>query len=119
MPKTVLLVDDHLAFRRCVRALLEADGFEVVGEAADGGAGLSAEQALHPDVVLVDVQLPDIDGFDVARRLTEGRNGAAPLVILTSSSDDPLYPERAVRHGARGFIAKHDLSGSALERLLD
>ena len=113
---TVLIVDDHAVFRSTVRALLEYDGFEVIGEAGDGEAGVSAAHRLSPDVVLVDVRLPDIDGFATAERLLAG--GSAPAVILTSSSDDPLYPDRARRSGARGFVAKHDLSGAALLALL-
>ena len=116
MGTTVLIVDDQRVFRRTARAVLESDGFEVVGEAPDGDAGLAARRRLRPDVVLVDVNLPDTDGFALAERMTA--NGDAPAVILTSSSDDPLYPERARRSGARGFVAKHDLCGAAIERLL-
>jgi DNA-binding NarL/FixJ family response regulator len=116
VPPTVLIVDDHNVFRTVARALLESDGFDVVGEAPDGGAGLTAAHDLCPDVVLLDVRLPDTDGFAVAERLTAGGNG--PAVIVTSSSDDPLYPGRALRSGARGFVAKHDVSGAALRRLL-
>lgn len=113
---TILIIDDHSKFRDCARALLECDGFEVVGEAPTGSAGLEAARALEPDVVLLDVRLPDIDGFAVAERLTAG--GVGPAVILTSSSDDPLYPERALSSGARGFLAKHDLCGPGFSRLL-
>jgi DNA-binding NarL/FixJ family response regulator len=113
---TVLIVDDHAVFRSTARALLEFDGFAVIGEASDGEGGVSAARRLRPDVVLLDVRLPDIDGFAAAERLLAGE--AAPAVILTSSSDDPLYPDRARRSGARGFVAKHDLSGEALLRLL-
>ena len=113
---TILIVDDHMQFRATARALLECDGFEVVGEAPTGVAGLDAAGRLHPDVVLLDVRLPDADGFDLAERLTAGEGG--PAVILTSSSDDPLYPDRAVRSGARGFVAKHDLCGPGFARLL-
>ena len=116
MAPTLLIVDDHAAFRTTARALLECDGWDVVGEAGDGTSGLAAARALRPDVVLLDVRLPDIDGFTVAERLT-AENGA-PAVIVTSSSDDPLYPERARESGARGFVAKHDLPGAALARLL-
>jgi DNA-binding NarL/FixJ family response regulator len=117
MAPTLLIVDDHAAFRSTARALLELDGWEVVGEAVDGASGLSAAESLKPDVVLLDVRLPDIDGFTVAERMRA--EGGGPAVVMTSSSDDPLYPDRAVKTGACGFVAKHDLSGAALHRLLD
>ncbi|MEA2138171.1 MAG: hypothetical protein QOG56_1321 [Solirubrobacteraceae bacterium] len=116
MPRTILIVDDHAAFRKIVRAVLEADGYHVVGEAHDGRAGLSAAVALKPDVVLLDVRLPDMDGFSVALHLAA--DGDGPAVIVTSSSDDPLYPARAARSGARGFVAKHDVCGASLDRIL-
>ena len=72
MPVSVLIVDDHPSFRATARLLLESEGFEVVGEAADGAAGLRDARALEPDLVLLDVQLPDIDGFEVAAQLTGG-----------------------------------------------
>lgn len=126
---TILIVDDHAAFRAGARALLEADGYDVVGEATDGTAGLQAARTLKPDVVLLDVRLPDMDGFDVAEQLVAGAGAGAgacacacghgrPAVILISSSDDPLYPARAASAGACGFVAKHDVSGAALDRLL-
>ena len=65
----ILIVDDHPSFRRCARALLEADGFAVIGEAEDGEGALSAIGSLRPDVVLLDVQLPDMDGFAVLEQL--------------------------------------------------
>ena len=103
MTPTLLIVDDHAAFRSTARALLECDGWNVVGEAYDGTSAIDAAHALQPDVVLLDVRLPDIDGFAVAERLTA--NGGGPAVIVTSSSDDPLYPDRALRTGACGFVA--------------
>ncbi len=115
MSPTVLIVDDHAAFRAGARALLEADGWDVVGEAGDGKTGMDAAHALSPDVVLLDVRLPDMDGFEVCGRLTS--NGCRCAVIVTSSSDDPLYRERASDSGACGFVAKHDVCGAALERL--
>lgn len=116
MTRTILIVDDHSIFRRAVRAVLESDGYEVVGEAPDGRSGLSAAVALCPDVVLLDVRLPDMDGFAVALALAQ--YGPGPRVIVTSSSDDPLYPARAARSGACGFVAKHDVCGAALDRIL-
>jgi DNA-binding NarL/FixJ family response regulator len=113
---TVFIVDDHAAFRAGARAVLEADGYDVVGEAPDGQAGLDAVMVLNPDVVLLDVRLPDMDGFTVAGRLAAC--GCHSAVIVTSSSDDPLYPGLAQSSGARGFVAKHDVCGAALDRLL-
>ena len=113
---TVLIVDDHAAFRAGVRELLKIDGYDVIGEAADGVAGLAAARSLHPDVVLLDVRLPDMDGFSVACELAA--RGCPAAVVVTSSSDDPLYRERAVNSGARGFVAKHDVCGAALDELI-
>ena len=72
MALSVLIVDDHPSFRASARVLLEAEGFDVIGEAADGASGIAEAKRLRPDLVLLDVQLPDIDGFDVASRLTNG-----------------------------------------------
>lgn len=116
MARTVLIVDDHAAFRAGARELLSADGYDVIGEARDGRSGLAVAAALQPDVVLLDVRLPDLDGFAVAGEvLAQGGNSQ---VVMTSSSDDPLYPARALACGACGFVAKHDLCGAALDRLL-
>jgi DNA-binding NarL/FixJ family response regulator len=113
---TVLIIDDHAAFRVGVRALLAVDGYDVIGEASDGQSGLDAAAALDPEVVLLDVRLPDMDGFAVADALAA--RGSSAAVVITSSSDDPLYPARAIDSGARGFVAKHDVSGPTLDRLL-
>ena len=117
---SVLIVDDHPSFRACARQLLEAEGFDVVGEAADGVEALRAAKELHPEVVLLDVQLPDFDGFEVASRLiaNSNGNGRAPAVILTSSRDVADYGRLVAGCGARGFVAKDALSGDALARLL-
>jgi DNA-binding NarL/FixJ family response regulator len=116
MAHSVLIVDDHPSFRASARMLLESEGFTVVGEAEDGMSGLEAVAALHPDVVLLDVHLPDINGFDVAARLTA--NGASPAVVLTSSRDVEDLGSLTGRDGVRGFIPKSELSGPALEALL-
>jgi DNA-binding NarL/FixJ family response regulator len=115
--KTFLVVDDHPSFRASARSLLEAEGFEVVGEAADGAEALAKAAELHPDVVLLDIQLPDVDGFEVARRLLRA-NASPPSIVLTSSRDEDDYGELIERSGARGFVAKAELSGSALRELL-
>jgi two-component system response regulator EvgA len=114
MPHTVLIVDDHAGFRHAARALLEADGFRVVGESATGCDGVRAAERLRPDLVLLDVGLPDVDGMAVAERLA--RSGG-PAVVLTSSRDASDYPPHFMHCGARGFIAKAELSGPALAAL--
>ena len=113
MARTLLIVDDHAEFRAFARRLLDDDGFEVAGEAADGEAALEAVERLRPDVVLLDVQLPRLDGFEVARRVA--REGLGPCVVLTSSRDASDYGGRIAASPARGFIPKAELSGDALE----
>ena len=117
MSKSVLIVDDHPSFRASARRLLEASGYAVVGEAADGAEALSAAGALEPDLVLLDVQLPDSNGFEVAERLAAlGR--ARPDVVLTSSRDLAEYGDEVDASPVRGFIAKSELSGEALAELV-
>jgi DNA-binding NarL/FixJ family response regulator len=116
MPQTVLIVDDHAGFRGLARRVLEAGGFEVVGEAGDGASALAAVAALRPQVVLLDVLLPDSDGFEVADRIAESGKGA--LVVLTSSREATDFGARLARSPASGFIHKDDLSGEALTSLV-
>ena len=116
MRPTLLIVDDHPGFRSLARRLLTAGGFEVVGEAADGHAAITAARTLQPDVVLVDIQLPDIDGFEVTARLRDGQTG--PVVVLISTRDRTDYGPRVDRCGARGFIPKAELSPAAIRSLL-
>ena len=116
MRPTLLIVDDHPGFRALARKLLEAGGFQVVGAAADGLGAVAVARELRPDVVLMDIQLPDIDGFEVASRLADRRPGT--VVVLTSTRDRADYGERVERCGARGFIPKAELSGAALRVFL-
>ena len=113
---TVLIVDDHPSFRASARAMLEAGGFEVIGEAESGVHALAAVKELKPDVVLLDIQLPDFDGFEVATRLTA--DGDGPAIVLTSSRDGVDFGRLLWSCGARGFIAKADLSGEAISLLI-
>ena len=116
MPTKVLIVDDHPSFRSAARLLLEHEGFEVVGEAEDGESGLRASTDLHPDVVLLDINLPDIDGFDVASRIC--LDTAAPKVVLTSSRDPREFGPLVSRSGAKGFVPKGELSAERICALL-
>jgi DNA-binding NarL/FixJ family response regulator len=113
----VLIVDDHAPFRSLARRLLVAGGFQVVGEAADGAAALSAAHDLAPDVVLLDIQLPDVDGFAVAEELTARQSGL--IVVLVSSRACLDYGHRVDASRARGFIAKAELSGETLLRVIN
>jgi two-component system response regulator EvgA len=115
MLTTVLIVDDHAGFRSAARLLLEAEGYAVVGESATGGQALEAAERTHPEVVLLDIGLPDIDGFQVASRLMHA--DPARAVVLTSSRDDSAYLSLVEQSGARGFIPKHALSGPAIAAL--
>ena len=116
MDSTVLVVDDHAGFRSVARAVLESEGFRVVGEAADGAEALARAEQLRPGVVLLDVQLPDIDGFAVATLLAGG--AGAPDVVLVSTRPAGAYRRRLATTSARGFLSKADLSGPALRRIL-
>jgi DNA-binding NarL/FixJ family response regulator len=113
---TVLIVDDHASFRASARALLEAEGFRVVGEAADGHEALAAVAILRPSVVLLDIQLPGLDGLAVAEKLAAGPD--PPSVVLISSRDASAYGTRLQEAPARGFIPKVGLSGKALAALV-
>lgn len=115
MPK-VLIVDDHRPFVTAAGPLLAAAGFEVVGEAFDGVSGVALAEQLQPEVVLLDIRLPDIDGFEVARRLVA--LDPAPTVVLTSSRDAQDYGRRVERAPAKGFIGKADISGERLAALV-
>jgi DNA-binding NarL/FixJ family response regulator len=113
---TVLIVDDHEGFRRTARALLEADGLQVVGEAADGRSAIAEAKRLRPRLVLLDIQLPDLNGLEVASLLEEASD--PPIVVLTSSRDASSYRRRLALSSARAFIPKSELSGDALAALL-
>ena len=112
----VLIVDDHAPFRSIARQVLTADGFLIVGEAADGAEAIRACGELRPDLVLLDAQLPDIDGFAVTTVLTTRIH--PPAVVLVSSRSRTDYGSRIEDCRARGYIAKAELSGDAVRRLL-
>jgi DNA-binding NarL/FixJ family response regulator len=113
---TLLIVDDHPSFRASARELLEAEGFDVIGEAEDGASALEAIGRLKPDVVLLDVQLPDMNGFEVASNVTA--NGSDSAIVLVSSRDGSDFGPLVLESGARGFIPKGELSGARLAALI-
>ena len=109
------MVDDHAAFRSSARRLLELAGYDVVGEAGDGSSALALARELEPELVLLDIALPDMSGFDVAEALAGGRSA----VVLVSSRAAADLGKRATRSGARGFIPKDRLSEEALRELVE
>lgn len=115
MVRRVLIVDDYEPFRAVARELLEAAGFVVSGEAVDAAEALAAVVAEQPDAVLLDVQLPDRDGFSLATAITA--NGG-PVVVLVSSREAEDYGSRVAASGASGFIAKRRLSAAAFAALV-
>jgi two-component system nitrate/nitrite response regulator NarL len=117
MGPTVVIVDDHAGFRSMARRLLEDAGFDVIGEVGDGGSALAAVSALRPQLVLLDIQLPDMDGFAVADALAAA--GLASVIVLTSSRSAADYGLRLASSPASAFLAKADLSGRSLAQLLE
>jgi DNA-binding NarL/FixJ family response regulator len=113
---TVVIVDDHPSFRAIAQVVLESDGFAVVGTASDGESGVATALELAPDVLLLDVELPDINGFEVADRLRRAGSGTA--IVLASSRDGSDFGSLVAESGARGFLTKADLSGDAIRALV-
>jgi DNA-binding NarL/FixJ family response regulator len=117
MARTVVIIDDYRAFRVAARRLLEAGAYRVVGEAEDGASGLTTVERLRPDVVLLDVLLPDTSGFEVADRLAQ--RAAKSQVVMISSRDESVFREPLSRTPACGFVYKGELSLQALDALLE
>jgi DNA-binding NarL/FixJ family response regulator len=116
MPTTVLIVDDHPTFRRFARRLLEDGGFEVVGEAADARTAIAAAESLRPEVILLDVLLPDASGLTVARELAA--RPSPPVVVLTSSRSEADLGPALYEVSARGFVPKAELSPTVLRAMV-
>jgi DNA-binding NarL/FixJ family response regulator len=115
MTARALIVDDHPAFRASARRLLEMSGYDVVGEAGDGPTGLRLARELSPELVLLDIALPEMSGFEVSVQLA----GTPSKVILISSREQKDFTRRVRRSGALGFLSKDDLSAEALAELLE
>jgi DNA-binding NarL/FixJ family response regulator len=115
--RTILIVDDDARFRAQARDLIVDGHFVVVGEAADGASAITATRSLRPDVVLLDIGLPDIDGFAVAESLA--LEASPPMVVLTSSRDARAYGRRLKEGRTVGFIPKDQISAAAMHALVD
>lgn len=113
---SVLIVDDHPSFRAVAQMVLENEGFSVVGTASDGESGVAATLRLTPDVVLLDVELPDIDGFEVAAQLRQA--GSDSAIVLASSREGADFGSLVAESGARGFVTKADLTGDVIRALV-
>jgi DNA-binding NarL/FixJ family response regulator len=111
MARTAVIVDDHADFRAQAVELVRAAGYEVVGSCPDGRSALDTVAALRPDMVLLDIQLPDIDGFRLMTQFP-----AQPTVVLISTREAADYGTRVARSGAAGFITKSELSVDTLAR---
>ncbi len=116
MKTKLLVVDDHEPFRAFICGLLAGERIDIAGVAHDGASAIKAVSSLHPDVVLLDVNLPDIDGFEVAERLA--LRPSPPLVVLTSTRDASDFGGRLRRAPVAGFVPKHELSADAILNLV-
>ena len=116
MRETVLIVDDHDGFRRSMRRMLEREGYDIVGEAVDGRSAIAEALRLKPDIALVDIRLPDIDGFAVAKALRAA--GSARSILLISTRQRVDHGERLASSDADGFIEKSDLSARTIAAIV-
>jgi DNA-binding NarL/FixJ family response regulator len=117
MAPSVLLIDDDPAFRELARRTLDGTRMSVIGEASTAAEGASAARELKPDVVLLDVGLPDGDGIELAAQLSALPWN--PRIVLTSVDSDAASPDEVGRSGAHGFVPKHDLPGLGLKLMMD
>ena len=113
---TILIVEDHPSFLAVARFVLETDGFVVVGVATDGASAVRETLRVSPEIVLLDVSLPDMDGFEVASQLRAA--GASSRIVFTSSRDGSDFGSKITDSGGSGFIAKAELSGEVLRALV-
>jgi DNA-binding response OmpR family regulator len=114
--RTILIVDDHPSFVAAARSVLAAEGFDVVAVARDGESAVRETLRFSPEIVLLDVSLPDMDGFEVASRLRGA--GSSSTIVFTSSRDASDFGSLIADSGGSGFIAKAELSGEALHALV-
>lgn len=109
--RSLLIVDDHAGFRSWAREVLADEGFDVIGEAGDGRTAIRLAEELRPEIVLLDIQLPDLDGFDVADQISQA------TVVLTSGRAPEDFGGR-LSSSPHSFVSKEDISGATLEAAL-
>jgi DNA-binding NarL/FixJ family response regulator len=115
-PLSVIVVDDQAPFRLAARAVLRrTDGFELVGEAANGLEAISLADTLQPDLVLMDINMPEMGGLEATRRIVAGHPGT--VVFLCSTYDFNDLPEDAKTSGARAYVHKEQFGPATLRRL--
>lgn len=118
LPIRVLIVDDQVTYRAALRMAVDmVDGFEVAGEAEDGESALALAEQLDPDLVLMDIKMPGIDGLEATRRLTVAHGDMRVIVLSTYHADE--YESAALEAGALAFISKADFGPQSLLGLLE
>jgi two-component system, NarL family, response regulator DegU len=114
-PIRLLLADDHTMVRQSMRRSMEDAGFEIVGEAGDGAAAVRLAAELHPDVVLMDVSMPVLDGVEATRQVRAGTDGARPQVVMLTMHADADVVRRALQAGAVGYLTKDSSIDEVIE----
>lgn len=117
MPVRILLADDHAVVRQGLRALLEREGFEVVGEASDGHEAIRLCEQHHPDVAVLDVSMPLLNGIDAAREISKS-HPATKLVLLTMHTEDHMVLE-SLRAGVKGYVLKTRAADELVQAIRD
>jgi two-component system chemotaxis response regulator CheY len=111
----VLIIDDNETTRAVLRMIIQGDHFDVVGDAASGNAGLDRMRRLKPDIVCLDVSMPDADGLDILQAIKNESKGT--MVLMVTASNDVKTVQTAIARGANGFIIKPFNSGTVLDTL--
>src|ERR1700686_3714351 len=115
MPTRIILADDHAIVRQGIKSLLEREGMQVVAEAADGREAIRHAEALAPDVVVMDIGMPTLNGMEAARELARCCPKVRP--ILLTQHDEPQYVSAALRAGVKGYVLKSQITGDLVQAI--